>query len=253
MIVCDSNQSVARQLDVLMRLIENRVSGIAMVPVTIGEVPTYHLSAVRQLRVPLVFCHRRVNGVVAPLVTFSGYDVGYGAGRIFAQLGHRRVLCWASHDGLMARRYRQGLEAALKTTSGFRIDDYNAGITLLSEMTEADRQAEVEMLDRLMKRDDRPTAVLASSDTEADRIWSHLESLGYRVPGDVSIISFGDSSRRSTLQQRLTSMVVDECAIGQAATRLLLEMGEGERPLDNDETIMIDVTKSAGESVAPPS
>jgi DNA-binding LacI/PurR family transcriptional regulator len=251
MIVCDSNQSIARQLDVLMRLIENRVNGIVMLPVTTGEIPAYHLSAVRQLRLPLVFCHRRIKGVVAPLVTFSGYDVGFRAGRIFAELGHRRVLCWSAHDGLMPRSYRQGLEVALKAVGGFCIDDYNAGITLLSDLTEANRQAEIKVLDGLLKRKDRPTAVLASSDTEADRIWGHLESLGYRVPEDVSIISFGDNSRRSTMQQRLTSIVVDEYAIGKAASRLLLEICKGERPLDNDETIMIDVTEYAGESVSP--
>jgi len=161
------------------------------------------------------------------------------------------VLCWAAHDGLMPRSYRQGLEVAMKGVAGNRIDDYNAGITLLSELTEAGRKAELKMLDALMKRKDRPTAVLASSDTEADRIWGHLENLGYRVPVDVSIISFGDNSRRSTIQQRLTSMVVDECAIGQAAARLLLEMCQGDRDLDNDETILIDVAESAGESVAP--
>ncbi len=57
--------------------------------------------------------------------------------------------------------------------------------------------------------------------------------------------------REGALARRLTSVVVDEIGTGRRAVELLHQMRCGDRPIDDNEEIVLELTLSRGETLAP--
>src|SRR5262249_2742300 len=106
------------------------------------------------------------------------------------------------------------------------------------------------MLEAVCRRPDRPTAIFASFDSLAEELYLLLGRLGLRVPGDVSLISFGGARRDGAMAKRLTSVTVDEAQMARQAAALLDQMRRGELPLEHDATHHIPLGLSEGESLS---
>src|SRR5580765_1574539 len=73
-IVCDTGNDLFRQADSLLQLIDTKVAGVAIVPTTVPPTPAHQLRPLHERGIPIVFCHRRVEGIHAPLVSFSALE-----------------------------------------------------------------------------------------------------------------------------------------------------------------------------------
>lgn len=252
MVVCDSGQEMYRQIDGLLQLAHRGVSGITIVPITTAATPVHHLSLLRANRMPLVFCHRRVEGVRAPLVGFSPYEMGRVAGQELARQGHRRLAMIFSHASASCDERKRGARDAVGKVKGqvpeefiyydtsFRADMLPPGLK--------DRLAE--QLQRMLADPEPPTGIIVSADSLGAMTCHVLQQLGHSVPGDVSVIGFGDLwNRQTVLPCKLTSVTVDEWRLGQIAFETLLQIQRGERPLDDEEEIMMPLEISEGDSV----
>lgn len=248
-IVCDTDNDPNRQAASLLQLMDKEVAGIAIVPTTVNETPRYHIRPLHLRGIPVVFCHRRVEGIPAPLVTFSAVDVGRRAGRALLEHGHRRVAFFSPTRGGMAPLYLEGFRAALRAEGvelperGVCCDDTP---TFSAEHSGRVRQN----LQDLMAGAGRPTAIYCTFDTEAEFVYFELAALGYKVPGDVSVIGFGGRWREGPLARRLVSVTVDEEELARQAVTLLNEMRRKERPLDDMTEIVLPLEMSPGETLA---
>jgi DNA-binding LacI/PurR family transcriptional regulator len=171
-------------------------------------------------------------------VPFVGID-DRGAARRVAQhvvgLGHRRfgiITLESAVDG-----YVGPLDAARRTkmtfrTSVDRLDGYieaiaAAGIDPDSVPVE-ERPASSEAHGRdaalaLLRRAERPTAILAMSDRLAIGAIEAARSLGLRVPEDVSVAGFDDIPRAALVRPALTTIRQPLFDKGATAARLLLD------------------------------
>lgn len=251
MVVSDSDQDLYRQVDQLLRFGHQGVDGVIMVPITTARTPAHHLTFLQERGVPLVFCHRRVEGVNAPMVGFSSYEMGRVAGRELVRLGHRRAAMIFSHKAASCEERRRGLSEALKKVDGevpeaFVHYDQSIRADALPDGIE-DRLTQ--RLRAMLDDADPPTAVVVSADNLAAVTCRVLQSMGVDVPGDLSVIGFGDRANRQTfLPLPLTSVTVDEYRLGQIAYQTLSEIQSGDRPADDDETILMPLEVSQGET-----
>ena len=97
----------------------------------------------------------------------------------------------------------------------------------------------------------RPTGIFSTWDSDAELIYLAVGRLGFRVPGDVSLVSLGGAWRTNALTRRLTSVTLDEDQAGHAAARLLEEMSNGRRPLDGQFQSSIPLQLYQGETLQP--
>ena len=74
--VGNSRNAPLRQEALIRQAIDNNVAGVALVPTIFPATPSEQVQPLLDHRIPLVFCHRPVEGVAAPLVTWSGDAVG---------------------------------------------------------------------------------------------------------------------------------------------------------------------------------
>lgn len=249
-LVCQSNNDLDRQGNIILQLLDKEVAGVAIVPVTAPPTPAYQIRQIQKAGIPVVFCHRRVESIRAPLLAIPFREVGRLAGTTLEGQGHRRVAFFAPHRSEAATSYLLGLREKL-APRGQVVD----ADTIFSDEILGDSAAHEEALtaavSTLMNRSDRPTAIFASFDSLAEAIYLVLLRLGFRVPEDVSLMGFGGMVRTTAMLRRMSSVTVDETAIGARAVELLDRIRRLELPLEHDETIVMPIGLSEGQTVGP--
>lgn len=248
-----SMNDVGRQADALMQLVDQRIGGVAIVPTTHPSTPPYQLALLQQHHIPVVCCHRPVEGVSTPSVVFRGYEVGHLAASEFLAMGHRRFAMIAPHRYSMMNEYERGFRAAVEAhpeAAECHIDVrlYGAPVTAPDPQATAALRS---ILTQLFFQPRRATAFFCGNLNDAEQVYLETAEMGLNVPRDLSLIYFGSLWRASALAQRMTCIGVDERAIGRRAAQILQEMRSGNRPLDDSEEVVFPVQLCQGETLAP--
>ena len=249
-LISNSGNDAARQGDLILQLIDRQIGGVALVPVTVGKTPEYQIRQLQEHRIPVVFCHRPVNGVEAPCLTWEGRDVGKLAAKSLLEKGHRRIALLVSHrqpkindaiEGLRESFIEAGIDAA-----GVNVVEYGSPVFLPPDET---ARAIHTTLAELLGGPNPPTAILCSNLVDAEQVYLHAADFGLKIPGDLSLIYFGGAWRPHGIAQRLNCIAVAEHEIGIRAAEILEEIRSGNRPIDSNEQIMFPVSLLPGETV----
>ena len=143
-------------------------------------------------------------------------------------LGHRRIgfVAGDPNNGSSAERWR-GFVAAIEA----------AGLDLADMPVEQGYftfRSGIDAGEKLIDRDDRPTAIFACNDDMAAAAISVAHRRGLHVPEDVSIVGFDDTSLATTTWPEITTIRQPIAAMAEAAVEMLLaeirdrRMGQGE-------------------------
>lgn len=241
-LVCNTDNNVDKQGNIILQLLDKKVGGVAINPTSLPLTPAFQIRQLQERGIPVVFCHRRVEGISAPLLAIPFRDVARMAGKAFADRGHRHVALIDSHRSSVFPEWEAGLVEALQADGREAVlGSYCAGDSIVMHEEEV-----FATLEKVLAGPDRPTAVFAPFDTLAEMIYLLLPRLGLRVPEDVSVVGFGGTWREGILTRRLTSVVIDEAATGQKAVSLLHEMRCGNRSITDNEEIVLGVELSDG-------
>jgi DNA-binding LacI/PurR family transcriptional regulator len=131
------------------------------------------------------------------------------------ELGHRRIAHVSGGSGAGASGRKAAYMAAM------------AGLGLKSEIDvlpgDFTEQAGHVGARALLKRRDMPTAVLAANDLVAVGMISEFRAAGLSVPGDISIVGYDNSMLAGLSLVSLTTVQQPLSALGQTATRFMLE------------------------------
>ncbi len=249
-IISDTDNDPFRQADALMQLLDKKVAGIALVPTTSQATPAHQIRPLHEKGIPVVFCHRRVEGIQAPLVSFSALDVGKMAGRALAERGHRRVAFFAAHRGGLSAQYESGLRLAMREAGGDLPEHFTRYDTTTKVTTEHERFVKAN-LEELLGSHTSPTGIFCAFDSEAELVYLLLGQMGVKVPEEVSLIGFGGTWREGAISRRLTSVAVDEEELGRNAVTLLDEMRRRERPINDTTEIIMPLCLTGGETLGP--
>jgi GntR family transcriptional regulator, arabinose operon transcriptional repressor len=244
-IVCNSDNDVVRQGDIILQLLDQEVGGVAINSSDQQPTPTYQIRQLQRHGVPVVFCHRRVEGIAAPLVAIPFGAMGRMAGRLLGERGHRRVAFLAGHRSAAMEACRGGLEDAMREWGG----DAAVTVVCVEERPSLREQSIRAAIEPLLQGTERPTAFFSSFDSLAETLYLLLPRLGLRVPEDVAILGFGGAWREGAIAQRLSSITVDEMATGRQAVAFLHEMRSGQRAIDDNTEVVMELGLSDGETL----
>ncbi|WP_329222739.1 LacI family transcriptional regulator [Streptomyces sp. NBC_01485] len=131
-------------------------------------------------------------------------------------LGHRRIAHLAGY-GAAADLRRRGFEATMSARGAAAAD--GAPVEAGDMTEEGGYRATV----RLLARADRPTAVFAVNDMTAVGVLSAAEELGLRVPRDLSVVGYDDTSISRLRHVWLTTVDGAGREVGRRAARCLLD------------------------------
>ncbi|SEP51602.1 LacI family DNA-binding transcriptional regulator [Amycolatopsis saalfeldensis] len=219
LILNTGGRNPARESAALRSLLSFRPAGIVLLsPV----VPTAAIEAAG-LQCPTVLVSRtsRVAGV--DTVNDDGEVGSRLAVDHLVGLGHRRI---AHLDGgpavSTAAARRRGFQAAMR-------EHGLEPIVVRSEHTDTAGEKAVRELLTTYDRAELPTGLVAGNDFNAVGAISALEENGLRVPGDVSVVGYDNTSLASLRHISLTTVDQPRTEMGRLALETLLERVRGER------------------------
>jgi LacI family transcriptional regulator len=221
-ILCNSEGSLAYEGEYIADMLERRVDGLLVVPVS--DDSRGNLRRLERHAIPYTLIDRAVPGVEADVV--QGDSVG-GARKLIEHLialGHTRIAMLAETLSVSTSRdrrrgYREALEAA--------------GIQPLPEFlveTTVDLRGGYVGTLALLRLDPRPSALFAINNLVAAGAMKAIREHGLTVPDDIALVAFDDIEHEAALSPFLTVMPQPAETFGTIAAQLLLDRVSGRPP-----------------------
>jgi LacI family transcriptional regulator len=205
-------------------MIDRRMDGLILIAPIISR---RQLEATART-VPIVVVGR--HGRSAEFDTVVDDDL-LGAGLVvdhLADLGHRRI----AH--IEHRDTRRGIPTTMPQT--VRAEGYRQAMTRRGLAAEIDivnstysEEGGYAAARELLARDVRPTAVFAGADAAAIGVLNAVHEAGLRIPEDISVAGYDNTTIAAMRPVSLTSVDQDGHLISANATRMLLERIEDKR------------------------
>jgi DNA-binding LacI/PurR family transcriptional regulator len=159
--------------------------------------------------------------------------------RHLLELGHRRIAHIVG-SGVVGELRRRSYEAEVRAGGA-------SPMLVTADMTEAGgRGAALELL----RGQGRPTAVLAANDLSAVGVLAAADELGLRIPRDLSLVGYDNTSLARLKHLSLTSVDNASAVVGQEAAHSLLDRMK--HPNRNARTRLIPPRLVVRTSTAPP-
>ncbi|MEU0894406.1 LacI family DNA-binding transcriptional regulator [Streptomyces massasporeus] len=195
-------------------LLDLRVDGL----VVVGTLPDpAALGAVAE-RIPVVLAGSREPA--PPGVDVVAGDDERGALLVAEHLiglGHRRIAHIAGY-GAVGELRRRSFEATMRR--------HGLADEVMVEPSDMTEEGGYRTTVRLLSRPDRPTAVFAVNDIAAIGVLSAAEELGLRVPRDLSVVGYDNTSIARLRHVWLTTVDNSSHEVGRRAAQCLLERFE---------------------------
>jgi DNA-binding LacI/PurR family transcriptional regulator len=185
---------------------------------------------------PYVYVYRLFDGEYANSVNIDDRAGGALAVEHLVNLGHRRIGYINGPQGWASSRDRfLGYKDVLKQ-SGIELDP-----TLVEEGN-WEVQSGYQAACRLMKLDDRPTAIFAANDLMALGAIYGIQKSGLTVPGDVAVVGYDDQDFAGFSNPTITTVRSPAFEMGKMAAKLILDRLENQKEI-------LDPIKVAGSLV----
>ena len=184
-----------------------------------------HFEEIARMGIPLVFFGRTCLPDLFSSVTANGDEAAQMATQHLIDTGSRRIAFIGGPNHLdMVRRRKHGYLEALRENR----------IPIERELVVCDKidyQVALDATLRLLRRADRPDAILAFNDIITFAAFTAIKQSGFRIPADVALIGFTDDVHAAYVTPRLSAIEDQSHLMGSTACRLLLANIGGDRKI----------------------
>ncbi|MGY2006129.1 LacI family DNA-binding transcriptional regulator [Nocardia gipuzkoensis] len=212
LILNTGRRSAARERTALESLLSFRPGGVILLS------PILPAAAIREAsqQAPLVLVSRTSTVAGIDTVNDDGEAGAALAVDHLISLGHRRIVHLDGGGAFTAAPRRKGYRAAMQR-HGLE------PMVVASEHTDSAGMAAVRRLLNLFSRDNFPTALVCGNDFNAVGAMSALEEAGLRVPEDVSVVGYDNTSLAALRHVALTTVDQPRTQMGRLAIEALTE------------------------------
>ena len=215
LMLCNSDEDVAKERTYLDLLRTHRADGVMLMPVGFGR--DYGQAVRRALDAPTVLVDRTIPGLPLDAVTVDGAAGTAQAVGHMAALGHRRIGILVGPAGVSASDERLAGYARALDDGGLAFDP-----SLVRDGGFRQGAAYQATLD-LLRGAAPPTALFACNNMMAIGMMRAVAEIGLSCPGDLSVACFDDFDWAEAFQPRLSTVAQPTDAIGATAVELLLD------------------------------
>jgi len=217
-----SNGTQEEETEHVHAFLRNGILGVVLAPRGQASKASYdHLD---HNGMPIVLLDTLIDGVEEDFVAVDNAKGIVSAVRYLLDLGHRRI-GYLGHNGLADAPCRsERVRGYLDACREFGLEQRPEWFLEMSP------QDDSSLLVQTLRKKNRPTAFVTYNDTWAIRIIKAAREIGLRVPEDLSVVGFDDSSLASTFDIPLTSVSSEQRETGIAAVNLLIDKIQNPRP-----------------------
>jgi LacI family transcriptional regulator len=228
-ILCNTDESEAKQERYLDVLVQKRVDGILLVPActsaALGE-------WIESQTIPVVLLDRRVDCVQVDTVRGDSERGAYELVQHLISLGHERIAVLSGPEDV---------STAVDRVTGYRRALAEAGLEERAgwvQWGQFSQASGYEATRRLLAISPRPSALFAANNFLAIGALRALRDAGLGVPEEMSVVSFDDLTSELVIEPFLTVANQPAYEMGQRAAELLLDRLSGDGPNGYQEVVL---------------
>ncbi len=181
-----------------------------------------HFKEIAEMGIPLVFFGRTCLSDQFSSVTANGDEAAQMATQHLIDTGSRRIAFLGGPNHLdMVRRRKHGYLEALR-------ENHLAIDRTLVVCDKIDYQTAVENTEELLRRQDRPDAIVAFNDIITFAAFTAIKNSGLHIPDDVALIGFTDDQHAAYVTPRMSAIEDQSHQMGVKACQLLLKSIQGD-------------------------
>jgi DNA-binding LacI/PurR family transcriptional regulator len=237
-LVNTGNRAAAREADAMETLLQLRADGVILTSPVLED----DVIAQASREVPVVLVGREGHGPNVDSVTNDDHAGAEIAVEHCFSLGHRRIAHIDGGHGAGAPDRRRGYEAAMKRLGlGAHV------LVVEGSFTEEGGHTGCLLL---LAQYPRPTAIFTANDLAAIGALNAIEESGLKVPDDVSLVGYDNTSLAALRHISLTTIHQPRLEMGRLALATLLERVDGGRV--QPRRVVLSPTLVVRASTAPP-
>ncbi len=246
-VVGSSSNDLAKQEKLIHLAIEQKVAGLVIVPTT-QSTPSDQIRLLETSHIPIVFCHRAIPQINAPLVSWSFEEQARLTAEPLIKHGHRRIVTLMNVRSETTICVTRQISLVLERHG---IDKSNYQVRYHGEIEDGDqrRLAVHETLEQILQGKDRPTAIHCGASQDAELVYVLAEEFGLKIPEDLSLIGSAGTEPEGVQARRIASITRDEHEIGRQAGSLLSDICSHGLSSQNSRRIEVPLTIMFGETI----
>ena len=256
LVLCNHDNDLEKIRRYVLRLCQDRVSGVIFAPMIISGCAEANLAALREFEragIPFVLIDCAVSDETLPrftLVAANDFAAAREIVRHLVALGHRRIAFIRGLAGVFStdQRYLGFLEEM--QIQDLAVPPEYAKQTAEEPLSEQGRRE----LRELLAAEAPPTAVICPHDVVAKNVIEEAHSAGLRVGADLGVVGFDDVPFAAHLDPPLTTVRQPTDEEGRLAVELLFDKLDGTMEGERQEFLACEliVRNSCGAGVARP-
>ncbi|MCA5006280.1 LacI family DNA-binding transcriptional regulator [Sphingobacterium bovistauri] len=226
---CDNNEKEEKKI--IQSLLSQNLLGIIVIPTSSKR----NYDILNSVNKPTVFIDRYFSEMNFFAVASNHYKSSMKLMDYLVSMGHKKIACIQGDEMVISNQLR---------TEAYNdaISKYNFSYQYLGGNSFTAEKGYLEMK-LLLNKKERPTAVLALSDTILIGVLKAVKEAGLVVPNDLSIVSIDNSTYLDYLETPITSIDQPVLQIAELAIDLLIsQIKKSARlsHLDEDKLILLD-------------
>ena len=221
-----TKNSISSERRILEDILKNPVAGI-LAEGTKTALPNPNISLYKKLseqNIPIVFFNSCYPGLTGPLyVCADNYGGGYELATYLLNKGHKKIASIFKADDIQGHQRYSGYISAMFDNGIFISDSMTIWYT-----TET-KDGIFEDSEKILSSLGGATAVVCYNDEIAFKLIRLLTTCGKKVPEDIAVVSFDNSSLSEMSHIKITSLSYDSKNIGTIAAGKLIDIIEGKK------------------------
>lgn len=227
LMVAQSAEMYEREVSICKKFFDNKVCGVIVSQAK--DTKAYdHFHKLMDAGVPLVFYDRICTDINASRVVVDDYQGAFNAVKHLIDTGCRHIAYFGAP---------LNLEISKNRYNGYRDAILQNRLELKDEYVRVcDNSQDAEVVTReMLEAENIPDAFFAVNDETAIGILNTAKKMGYRIPQDICVCGFTNSSQSTACDPMLTTVEQRGVEVGRQAARILIEKVEGILPKESVE------------------
>uniref|UniRef100_UPI003216FC3F LacI family DNA-binding transcriptional regulator n=1 Tax=uncultured Draconibacterium sp. TaxID=1573823 RepID=UPI003216FC3F len=228
--ISQSNDNFEKESKIAHTLFANRVDGLIL-SIAMETQSYNHLKLFTERNIPLVFFDRIVDEIAAHKIVVDDFGAAYEATRHLISSGKKRIAHIGGPLNLKIYQNRQ---------EGYRKAILESGLELKDSFIENNsltRADGTKATKKLLENETMPDAIFCANDTTALSCIIYLQSIGIKVPDDISIIGFSNEPFSELVTPSISTIKQPGFEIGKKAAELIIAQINQKEKSTNYETI----------------
>lgn len=221
----NTNNEKQKEGEYLSKIIDSDTVGLIIEPTKSALVNT-NLNLYKELdkkKLPYIMINAKYDEINPAYVVMDDVEGGYILTKYLIQMGHKNIAGIFKNDDIQGVNRRLGY---IKAMLEFNLDIQNEYFGNYGTGEEA--FLPYEFVNNLLRRDNRPSAIVCYNDQIAFYVLQAARDAGLSVPTDISIVGYDDFDIATATELKLTTVGHPKSEMGKRAARLLINMIEKE-------------------------